>query len=79
MYKSTNHFGDWLKCIETREKPICDVEVGARTVSVCHLVNLAYLNDAHLKWDPAKEQFVGGTGNPKWLDIPHREPWTIKA
>jgi predicted dehydrogenase len=77
LYKSTNHFGDWLKCIETREKPICDVEVGARTVSVCHLVNLAYLNDAHLKWDPAKEQFTGGTGNPKWLDIPHREPWTI--
>jgi predicted dehydrogenase len=79
LYKSNDHAGDWLKCIRTREKPICDVEVGARTVSVCHLVNIAYLNDAHLKWDPAKEQFVGGTGNPKWLDIPHREPWNLRA
>ncbi|MGZ8920003.1 MAG: Gfo/Idh/MocA family protein [Limisphaerales bacterium] len=79
LYKSSDHFNDWLKCIRSREKPICDVEVGARTVSVCHLVNIAYLNDAHLKWDPAKEQFVGGTGNPKWLDIPHRDPWQLPS
>lgn len=79
LYKSTDHHADWLNCIATRNKPICDVEVGARTVTVCHLINLAYQHHAHMKWDPAKEQFVGGTGDPKWLDIPHRTPWSLKG
>lgn len=79
LYNSGDHLGDWLKCMGTREKPICDVEIGARTVTVCHLANIAYLNDAHLKWDPKTEQFVGRTGNPSWLDIPHRDPWKIQS
>lgn len=79
LYKSTDHHADWLNCIATRNKPICDVEVGARTVTVCHLINLAYQHHAHMKWDPAKEQFVGGMGDPKWLDISHRDPWSLKG
>src|SRR5690606_8919069 len=67
LYKSNDHMGDWLECIRTRKKPICDVEIGARTVSVCHLVNIAYLNDAHVKWDPAREQFLDGKGKAEWL------------
>jgi predicted dehydrogenase len=77
LYQSTDHLGDWLQCIGTRKKPICDVEIGARTVTVCHLANIAYLRDARLKWDPAKEQFVDGKGQAEWLDVPHRAPWKI--
>ena len=77
LYKSSDHFRDWLECIRTRKKPICDVEIGARTVTVCHLANIAYLNDAHLKWDPAREQFIHGAGKAEWLDRPHRAPWNV--
>ena len=42
LYKSPGHHDDWLNCIKTRKRPICDVEVGARSVTVCHLGNLAY-------------------------------------
>lgn len=77
LYKSPDHLRNWLECMQSRKKPICDVEIGARTVTVCHLANIAYLNDTHLKWDPAREQFVGGTGKSEWLDIPHRHPWTV--
>ena len=70
---------DFLECIRSRKKPICDVEIGARTVTVCHLANISYLNHAHLKWDPAKEQFVDGKGDAKWLDVVHRDPWSIKV
>lgn len=79
LYKSTDHKGDWIECIRSRKKPIADVEIGARTVTVCHLANLAYYHHASMKWDPAKEQFVGGTGDPKWLDVPHRAPWVLPA
>jgi hypothetical protein len=77
LYKSDDHQGDWLQCIRTRRKPICDVETGARTVTVCHLANIAYLNDARLKWDPKKEEFTGGAGQAAWLDVPHRDPWKL--
>lgn len=77
LYESNDHIGDWLKCIQTRKIPICDVEVGARTVTVCHLANLAYWHHQRLEWDPAAEAFLGGTGDPSWLDRPYREPWTL--
>jgi predicted dehydrogenase len=77
LYKSSDHKSDWLNSVRTRKAPICDVEVGARTVSVCHLVNLAYYHGQRMKWDPKKEQFIEGTGDPKWLDVPHRSPWEI--
>jgi len=77
LYKSSDHRSDWLACIRSREKPICDVEVGARTVTACHLVNLAYYHGQKLKWDPKTEQFTGGTGNKAWLNVPHRDPWNV--
>jgi len=77
LYKSDDHKRDWLSCLHSRKRPICDVEVGAHTVIVCHLVNLAYYYGQAMKWDPKKENFVGGTGDANWLDVPHREPWTV--
>ncbi len=75
LYDSPHHLADWLGCMRSRKLPICDVEVGARTVSVCELVNLAYYHGKKLKWDPSKEAFVGGTGDPAWLHPIVRAPW----
>ncbi len=77
LYSSSNHTTDFLGSIKSRKPPICDVEVGARTVSVCHLVNLAYYHGQKMKWNPKTEQFVDGTGNKAWLDVPHRGPWQV--
>ena len=77
LYDSKDHKSDFLASIRSRKPPICDVEVGARTVSVCHLVNLAYYHGEKMQWDPRREQFTGGTGNKEWLDVPHRKPWKV--
>ena len=77
LYESKDHKADFLASVKSRKPPICDVETGARTVSVCHLVNLAYYHGQKLKWDPLTEQFVEGTGNAAWLDVPHRKPWAV--
>ena len=75
LYKSTNHYDDFVKAVRSRKKPICDVEIGARSVTVCHLGNLAYWNHRKLKWDPSKEQFIGDEAANKWLNHPNRSPW----
>jgi predicted dehydrogenase len=77
LYKSNDHGGDWLSCIRTRQKPICDVSIGAHTVIVCHLVNLAYYHGQKMQWDPKAIKFLGGTGDPKWLDDTYRGDWKL--
>jgi hypothetical protein len=77
LYKSTNHLQDFLSCVRTRQRPICDVEVGCRSVTVCHLGNLAYWNHRRLQWDPAKERFVNDREANEWLDRPKRGSWKV--
>jgi predicted dehydrogenase len=55
----TDHLRNWLDCIKSREEPICTVETGHRTATVCHLANIGYKLRRKLTWDPAKEEFPG--------------------
>jgi predicted dehydrogenase len=50
--RATSHHQDWIDCIKSRKDPIANVEVGARSVTVCHLGNLAYWYRQPLFWDP---------------------------
>jgi len=77
LYRSADHASDWLTAVRSRRQPICDVETGARTLTVCHLVNLGYYHGQTMKWDSARETFVSGTGEEAWLDVPHRAPWKL--
>jgi hypothetical protein len=58
LYKSDNHYQDWLDAIKNRTQPICDVETGHRSASVCNLANIAYWLNRPLQWDPEKEKFI---------------------
>jgi len=77
LYASSNHLQDWLSCVRSRKLPICDVEIGCRSVTVCHLGNLAYWNHRRLKWDPKKEQFMGDNEANTWLNRAKRAPWNV--
>jgi len=77
--RSPGHHRNWLDCIKTRERPVADVEIGARSVTVCHLGNLAYWYRRALKWDPQRWQFVGDAEANTWLDRDRRDPWQLPA
>jgi len=77
LYASNNHGQDWLSCMRSRNLPICDVEIGCRSVTVCHLGNLAYWNHRRLKWDPKNEKFIGDNEANTWLDREKRAPWKV--
>lgn len=57
VYFSDNHYRDFLGAMRTRKRPICDVETGHRTASVCTLGNIAYELKRPLRWDPVREKF----------------------
>lgn len=77
LYESSGHHSDWLDCIKKRRRPICDVEVGARSVTVCHLGNLAYWYKRKLKWDPQKWEFVDDPQANGWRDVARRDGYQL--
>lgn len=79
LYHSDNHMGNFFECIRTRKPPICEAEIGHRSVSVCHLGVLSIRLGRKLKWDPAREKFVGDSEANRWLSRPMRAPWSYRA
>lgn len=77
LYESPGHRQDWINCIRDRRRPICDVAVGASTITVCHLANIASWLNRPIKWDPAKREIVGDMEASRWLDRPKRGPWRL--
>ncbi len=77
LHPSGSHAGNWLSCIRTRKKPICDVEIGCRTITVCHLGNLAYWLERPLKWDPLNEKIIGDEQATRMMSKPKRAPWHL--
>jgi predicted dehydrogenase len=77
LYHATDHGRNWLDSIKSRQLPICDVEIGHRSATVCHLANLGYQLRRPLTWDPAKEQFVGDDEANGLLNRTPRDPWKI--
>lgn len=77
LFQSPGHHRNWIDCIRSREKPICDVEIGARSVAIVQLGNLAYWHGKTLKWDPHAWKFVGDKEANGWLDRERSEEWPL--
>ncbi len=52
------HMRNFFECIEDRSKPISDVWSHHRTMTSCHMCNIAVMLGRELKWDPKAEQFI---------------------
>jgi predicted dehydrogenase len=81
LYVSNDHMGNFLDGIRTRKRPICDVEVGYRSVTVCHLGSIALRLGLPLYWDPKAEKFVGphaDKGNAL-VSREMRSPWRLEV
>ncbi len=74
---SKNHHQNFLDCIKSRELPICDVEIGHRSATVCHLGNIALRLGRKIQWDPVAETIVGDQEAQGMLSRPYRKPWQL--
>ncbi len=77
VYRSDSHSGNFLECVRTRARPICDVETAHRSASTVLLGGLALRLRRALKWDPAKEEFIGDDDANRLREMAFRPPWQI--
>jgi len=77
LYVSGNHHTNWLECIKSRKLPICDVEIGHRSATVCHLGNIAIRRGKAIEWDPVKEAIVNDPEAAALVSKPYRKPWKL--
>lgn len=69
------HMKDFLKCIESRERPISDIEEGHISAASCILANISMQLGRTLEWDPKTHTVVGDEEATKLLARPYRTPW----
>src|SRR5579872_1809699 len=59
QWQAKYHMGDWLDSMRSRKMPLADVEIGHRSISVCHIANITRHIGRKLHWDADTERFTG--------------------
>jgi predicted dehydrogenase len=78
LYESNDHMMNFIEGIRTRKQPICDAEIGHRSVSICHLANIGLrMGGQKLEWDPKKEVFKNNKKANEYLRREARGPWQV--
>jgi len=66
---------DWLDCMRSRKRPLCEVEDGHRVSTTCNLANMSLRLGRSIRWDPEKEQVIGDKEAAAMCVRPYRAPW----
>jgi hypothetical protein len=77
LYKSDHHHLDFLRSVKTRKDPICPVDTGHHTYTICNLCDIAVRLKRPLRWNPEAEQFPGDDRANAMLERPMRSPWKL--
>ena len=77
LYESDDHRRDFLHCVKTRHRPICDVEIGHSSLTACLLSEISMRLERSLTWNPKKEEFVGDKEASALRSRPMRGPWKV--
>jgi hypothetical protein len=77
LYRSNRHADNFLKCVRTRKRPICDANIAHRAASALLLGGVVKQLKRTLKWDPKAEVFLNDDEANRMLSIAKRPPWCI--
>ena len=77
LYRSTDHYQNWLDCIKSRKQPVATAEIGHRTATIGHLALISNRLRRSLRWDPEKEEFLCDDEANGMMMGYLRRPWSL--
>ena len=82
LYKNRwpgDHMGNFFECVADRGEPISDVASHHRTMTCCHLANIALMLGRELSWDPEQEHFLDDTAAEAFVSRHRRDTYSLAA
>jgi hypothetical protein len=73
----TTHARNWFDCIKSGDKPAANSQVMRHSHIACHAAALSWILQRKLKFDPAKEEFVGDDEANGLRSRPARAHWAV--
>ena len=77
IYKSDNHYRNFLDCVKSRKPTITPAETAHRSLVPGHLGLISMLVKRKIKWDPKKEVITDDKEASKLLTREYRDPWKL--
>ena len=74
-----SHMGNFFECVQTRAKPVSDVESHHRMLSICHAINISMRLGRKLTYDTQLENFVGDSQANTFIERKQRKGYEIKV
>jgi len=79
LYKSRDHYQNFLDCVKSRALTIAPCEVAHRSASVGHLGVIAMEVGRKIRWDPSTETIDNDPEAERLLSRAYRKPWQLPA
>lgn len=77
LYRSRDHFQNFLDCVRSRRPTITPSEVAHRSASVGHLGVITMEVERKIRFDPKTEKILGDPEAERLLSRPYRSPWQL--
>lgn len=73
------HVRNFVECVRSRKKPVCEIETGHNVALVAHMGNISYKTGSRLYWDAEKGKFRDDRKANSLLKPEYRAPWKFPS
>lgn len=77
VYRCSSHSGNFLDCVRTRRRTICDPETAVRSMNSILMGGIALALQRAVKWNPVTGEFPGDEQANRLLSYTPRSPWRL--
>jgi hypothetical protein len=75
--RAMSHVRNYFDCVKSRRLTVANPEVMHRSMTTVHAANICMWLKRNVKYDPAKEEFVGDQEANRLRSRGMREPWIL--
>ncbi len=77
LYKSTNHYGNFIDCILSRRQAISPVNAAVQSDIISHLCDISVRLGRPIRWDPESETILDDVQASTMMIRAKRNPWEL--